>query len=611
LEEPDDPPIQMEALQAIEQLVTAETQSAAMGAPGIPDPTGMTPGQPPMPGQMPSPDQIQKRIFQLMSAARDAAKRFAHEQTLIAEDKIDEILKQGNFYNALSEVLTDITSNPFAVLKGPTVRMVRDIHWQGREAVPTTRAKLWWERVSPFDVWWTPGVSHIEDAQIIHRIRITRTDLNDLIGLPGYNTENIRAVLMYYGSAGLTENWDSTDAPRAIMENRENPVYNLSQLLTTLEFHGNVQGRMLLEYGFDTAQVPDPLRDYHVQAWLIGQYLIKVQMSPSPRRRAPFYVSSFEKIPGSPVGNGIPDLISDLQEVCNATLRAVVNNMSISSGPQVVVNDDRLAGQENGEELFPWKRWHTTNPAVAGSTEKAVDFFQPQSNAQELFGVFNAFYGLADDVSAIPKYLSGNSPGGGAGRTASGLAMLMGNASKILQTVCANVDGDMITPSLRDLLDLVLMTDTSGLLTGQEQVVPKGVTVAMQRETMRQRQLEFLQLTANPIDLQIIGPKGRANVLRAVSQGIGLEPDQIVPSDDEMEAQQKLAMQLAASQGMPGATMLPPAPMASAGGQRAAGPPPSRTQGPPAPSGPAPGPQRSSQAMGPQTNLVGRRVAGA
>jgi hypothetical protein len=411
-----------------------------------------------------------------------------------------------------------------------------------------------------------------------------------------------------YGSAGLTENWDSTDASRAVMESRENPVYNLSQLLTTLEFHGNVQGRMLLEYGFTPEQIPDPLRDYAVQAWLIGQYLIKVQLSPSPRRRIPFFLASFEQQPGSPIGNGIPDLISDLQEVCNATLRAVVNNLSIASGPQVIVNDDRLSGQENGEELYPWKRWHTTNPAVAGSTEKAVDFFQPQSNAQELLQVFNAFYGLADDVSAIPKYLSGNSPGGGAGRTASGLAMLMGNASKILQTVCANVDEGMINPSLRMLLDIVLMTDTSGLLTGEEQVVPKGVAVAVQRETMRQRQLEFLQLTANPIDMQIIGPKGRASILRAVSTGIGLEGEEIVPSSDQIEAQQNQAEKMAALQGMPGASMQPPAPPAGGGnrpppqGQRAGGPPPAGA--------PGNSPKGSSQAQGPQTNLVGRRTAG-
>lgn len=599
LQEPDDPAIPIESVKAIEQLVTLEVQSAAMGAPPAA-------GMPAIPPEQPNPDKIQKRVFQLMQAAREAAKKHAKEQTLIAEDKLNEVLTQGNFYNALGDFLIDLPAYPFAVLKGPTVRMTMDVEWQGRQAVPTKRARLWWDRVSPFDVWWTPGVSDIESANIIHRLRVTRTDLNDLIGLPGYNTESIRAVLQNYGSQGLTENWDSTDASRAVMENRENPVMNLSGMITTLEFHGNVQGRMLLEYGFSPAQIPDPLRDYAIQAWLIGQYLIKVQLSPSLRRRKPFYLTSFEKQPGSPIGNGIPDIISDVQEVCNAALRSVVNNMSISSGPQVVINEDRLAGQENAEELFPWKRWRTTNPAVAGSTEKAIDFYQPTDNSQSLLQVFNAFYGLADDTSAIPKYLSGNSPGGGAGRTASGLAMLMGNASKILQTVCANIDEDVVNQSIRELLDIVLMTDTSGLLTGQEEVVPKGVAVAVQRETLRQRQLEFLQLTANPIDMQIIGPKGRANVLRAVSTGIGLDGEQIVPSDEEMEAQQQMAQQLAMLQGMPGAHMgAPPAP---GGGQKAAGPPPAGAGG--AGGGQAPQGPASSQAMGPQTNLVGRRVAG-
>ena len=604
LQAPADPTISQDAIDNIQQLVTVETQSAAMGSPPVPDVNnpGGPPAHPGVPGKMPSPDEIHKRVFGLMMQAREAAKKHAHEQTLIAEDKIDEILTQGNFYGALADFLTNVTGYPFACIKGPTVRMVMDVKWENGQATQVKRAKLWWECISSFDLWWTPGVSNIEDAQIIHRLRITRTDLNDLIDLPGYNSDNIRQVLKFYGSAGLTENWDSTDASRAVMENRENPVMNLSQLLTTLEFHGNVQGTMLMEYGFTKDQIPDPLRDYAVQAWLIGQYLIKVQLSPSPRRRTPFFMTSFEKQPGSPIGNGIPDLISDLQEVCNATLRSVVNNMSIASGPQVVVNDDRLSGQENGEEMYPWKRWHTTNPAVAGSTEAAISFFQPQSNANELMQVFNGFYGLADDVSAIPKYLSGNSPGGGAGRTASGLAMLMGNASKILQTVCANIDEDVMNPSLRMLLDIVLMTDTSGLLNGEEQVVPKGVAVAVQRETMRQRQLEFLQLTGNPIDMQIIGPKGRAAVLRSVSSGIGLEGDEIVPSPDQMEAQQNQAAQLAAASGTPGAQMQPPQQPKGGAGQKASGPPPQGTPGNQTPG--------NSQAMGPQTNLVGKRTAG-
>jgi hypothetical protein len=620
---PSDPAIPPEVLQSIEQLVTTEVQSAMQGAPAVPDPNNL-PGSPPvvpaMPGKMPEPDQIQERIFQLMVSARDAAKVHAKEQTTISEEKLDEILTQGNFYTAFAEFLTDMPVFPFGCIKGPTIRMVMDVKWVGKQPQQLRKPRLWWEHVSPFDLWWTPGVTDIEDAQVIHRIRVTRTDLNDLIGMPGYNTQNIRAVLDNYGRQGITENWDSTDATRAVLESRESPVYNLSNLITTLEFHGNVQGRMLLEYGFSPKEIPDALRDYAIQAWLIGRYLIKVQLSPSPRRRHPFFLTSFEKVPSTPVGNGIPDIISDLQEVANASLRSVVNNMSISSGPQVVINEDRLAGDNNSDELYPWKRWRTTNPAVAGSTEPAVSFFQPQSNAQEHLAVFNAFYGLADDMSAIPKYLSGNSPGGGAGRTASGLAMLMGNASKILQTVCANIDRDVMTPLLRSLLDLVLMSDTSGLLTGEEEVMPKGVVVAVQRETLRQRQLEFLQLTGNPIDMAIIGPKGRASILRAVSTGIGLDGEEIVPTDDQLEDQQKQAAQQAQAQGIPGHTQQPPMPPGGPGGP-GRGPPGGvdgggggpGPQGPPGPPTGVPGnqaPRPPAQAQGPRVNASNARVTG-
>jgi hypothetical protein len=258
-------------------------------------------------------------------------------------------------------------------------------------------------------------------------------------------------------------------------------------MITCLEYHGNVQGKHLLEAGMTKKQIPDKDRDYMVQAWLIGRYIIKVQLSPRPRKRHPYFITSFEKVPGTPVGNGLPDILSDVQDVANATLRSLVNNISIASGPQVVVRDDRVSADEDGDEIYPWKRWHMTADPMGSSSgsEKPVDFFQPNSNAQELLQVYQQFLQMADDLSAIPRYMNGGGPGGGAGRTASGLAMLMGNASKILQTVAANIDRDVTTPALQGLYDLVMLTDQSGLLTGEETVRVLGVTVAIQRETLR------------------------------------------------------------------------------------------------------------------------------
>jgi hypothetical protein len=110
--------------------------------------------------------------------------------------------------------------------------------------------------------------------------------------------------------------------------------------------------------------------------------------------------------------------------------------------------------------------------------------------------------------------------------------MLMGNAQKVLQTVAANVDGDIMRGVLDGLYDMIMLTDQSGLLTGDEQIKINGVVVALQKETENQKQLQFLQITANPLDGKIVGEVGRAGVLRALSGNFGLPDDIVLASAD-------------------------------------------------------------------------------
>jgi hypothetical protein len=489
-------------------------------------------------GQQAPEEAVQKRKSALMESAQDAAKKKAAKQAKVSENRIEELLREGMFYHALAEFIVDLPIFPFACLKGPSVKIVPDVIWPPGGGQPTVQQlpKMVWARISPFDLWWTPGVADISNANVIEKSRLTRAELNDLLDLPGFNQDEVRAVLEEYGRGGLYDNWDTTDAERAVLESRENPAWNRSGLISQMEFHGNVQGNILQEYGMPG--VSDPLRDYHIDAYVIGSHVIKANISPSPRARHNYFITSFEKVPGTPIGNGLTDMISDIQDVANATLRSLVNNISISSGPQVVVNDNRCRAEENTDELFPWKRWHVTDDPVGNNSKPPVEFFQPQSNANDLLTVFKAFVDLSDDVSAIPKYIGGQASGG-AGRTASGLAMLMGNASKILQTVAANIDRDVFEVALMQLADLVLLSDTTGILTGEEDIYVQGVNVAVQRETQRQRQLEFLQHTANPMDMDIIGIAGRGAVLRSVSQTIGLDGDKVVPSDEALQKKQE------------------------------------------------------------------------
>jgi hypothetical protein len=95
------------------------------------------------------------------------------------------------------------------------------------------------------------------------------------------------------------------------------------------------------------------------------------------------------------------------------------------------------------------------------------------------------------------------------------------------------------------------------------------------REAIQVRRNEFLAATNNPVDLQIVGPEGRAYLLRELAKGLQMDTDKLVPTTEALKFKQQQieqAMQtLAATQQQQAGQAALPAP-ADAGG-----PPPVNT----------------------------------
>lgn len=482
---------------------------------------------------------IQDRMRQLMEAADNAARQRARDDAERSVLQLDDFLHEGGFYKALAELLVDLPLFPFVCLKGPMVRILPKVKWENGKAIMKEVPRMVWQRVSPFDVFFTPGVSSIREADICERLRWTRKDLNDLIGLPGWDEDAVRDALEDY-DGGLRDWMTQLDSQRAMEEGREDPTFNRSSMIDALEFHGTVQGEILLQLGWGEDKIPDPQRDYAIEAWIVGRHVLKVQLSPSPRKRHPYFITSFEKVPGTPVGNALPDMLADIEDIANASLRALANNMAMASGPQVVVDTQRVSPEEDVNNMYPWKIWHVEDELGSNASNPPVRFDQPQSNASELLGIYTQMTQMADEISAIPRYITGSGATGGAGRTASGLSMLMGNASKMLQQVASNVDIDIIGDTVEQLYDLIMVTGVGGVpLRGDESIVVRGAATVVAREAERARQLEFLGLTANPIDMQITGIEGRAAVLREISKGLGLPGSDVVPTREQFQERQR------------------------------------------------------------------------
>lgn len=482
------------------------------------------------------------RTADLMAEAARAAKRIAIEEAKKAEDAVDDVLTEGGFYTMLNQLILDLPVYPFAVGK-QGVRMENRMVWENGFPVKKSVPKIFFKRVSPFDIYFSPGVDDIAKADVIERQRLTRSEINAFIGVDGYDQDAVRAVLQEYGRGGL-HNWmDSSDQQRADLENRESPSFNESGLIDCIEYHGAVQGRMLRGHGFPASAVPDEDMDYMVQAWMIGRHVIRVQLSPALSKRAPYFLTSYRKQPGTIVGQGVAQIVMNRQMTINGALRALENNMAMASGPQVLRNEERIREDDDGQ-LRPWKVWNTRSDPDQGTVAQRapIEFFQPGSNAAELLGIIEKQEQAADEDSAIPRYVTGNERLGGAGRTASGLAMLMGNAQKVLKMVCSNIDADIIKPALEWLYDLLMLTGQGQYLRGDETIVTRGASVTIQRETGRQRKLEFMQIVGqNPQYSAIIGLEGQRALLESFANDAGPEMAGVVPSKDAFESRQAQA----------------------------------------------------------------------
>lgn len=449
--------------------------------------------------------------------------------------KIQDQFAQGGWAESFNDFITDLVTYPCAFVKGPVVRRQRRLGWKldatGRTTVePTEVLAPEYERVDPFRIYPEPGITRIEDGYLFEHHPLTRMELSDLIGVPGYDEDAIRKVL----EIGNGQSWISEDIELQKQE-EERKYYSYmrpTEVFDALEFWGKVSGKMLIEWGMSEEEVPDDAREYDANVWMVGNYVIKAVLNYDPLGEKPYAKTSFIKCPGAFWGKGIPEIIEDVQNVCNASARALVNNMGISSGPQVEVNLERIPPNEDITQMHPWKIWQVTNDPM-GSSSPAVRFTQPDDNAQTLMAVYDKFARLADDHSGIPAYLYGDLNVQGAGRTSSGLSMLMGAAGKGIRQVVGHIDGDVIKPIVHRQFVYNMRYDEDETIKGDAQVLAKGAINLAVKETVNVRRIEFLNATANQVDMEIVGKDGRAAILREIAKGLQMPVDDIIPSREK------------------------------------------------------------------------------
>jgi len=493
------------------------------------------------------PDEAE--LKQLASGMKDTAMRSmkfeAEKRVERMETKMEDQMLEGGFVKALFEFTNDIATFPYAILKGPIPRKRKAMKYVegGLGVVEVLRDE--WERVDPFKFYWMPWGDDIHSMPVAELHHLTRDDVENMLGVDGYDEDAVRSILTDFGSGGFS--W--LDHNDDMMEDATGQDFDEANtdLVAALQLWDTIPGDVLIEWGLSEEEVGDPHKSYPCEVWMIDNIVVRAVLNYDPLGRKPYYLTSFEKVPGRIDGNGVADLCMDAQNMCNAAARALANNMGISSGPQVGVNISRLPTGEDITQMYPWKIWQFKQSDYQDSTPP-MSFFQPNSNAAELMGVFDRFMAISDEVSGIPRYMTGQHVPG-AGRTSSCLSMLMSNAGKSIKQVISNIDHDVMRPMLERQYQRNLRYSDDPDLIGDVQIVATGAMSLVVKEAEAVRKTDFLRLILeSPVAQQIVGLPGTAELLRDLAGNLNTNVDRLVPSREDVQKQQELAQQQAMMQ---------------------------------------------------------------
>lgn len=518
-----------------EFLTKAQEAAAPVeGAPGAPSPT--------------SPKAAQDTITSMNRDRRDVKDAIIHElnleaaeQMALMERKIKDDLKEGEWDQALSDFIEDFCIFPAAFMKGPVVTKKDRLRWEGGKPIVENVYTFLNKRVSPMDVYPAPTSTSPQEGNFIEHLRLSAEELAGLRGAVGYHTEAIDKLLEE-NEKGLS--WVDTgiESEKAEEEKRGSVDKADEGVFHALHYWGTAKGSDVEGWGLDI-DTSDPNRYWEIEAILVGTEIIKCKLNMDPLKRRPYYKASYQNTPGSFWGRSLPSLMRDIQRMCNACARALANNMGLAAGPQIELYIDRLADAGDIEDIKPLKIWQVTNDPT-GASGRAINFFQVPSIANELLGVYEKFEQKADDATGIPRYSYGNEKVGGAAQTASGLSMLLESATKSIKDAIRHIDSGLIIPRVEYQFYWNLIKNTINY-TGDVNVIAHGSDTLTMRGAQQAKRQEFLQITANQSDQDLMGPEGRAELIRELAKDLNLRTE-IVPS--RLEIRKKVAEAKAAAE---------------------------------------------------------------
>lgn len=464
----------------------------------------------------------------ITQAAKEASERM--------QRSIDDNLTECQFNGECRKIIDDGVRLGTGILRGPSPRRKRKKRWvtpQGSNVYALTideKAVPASVRVDPWNVFFDPscGNDHQRGRGVFERDYATRKELRALVGLPGYDKDAIRRVLMTRPSrvslaeGRVTRTYSST----------EDDSYELWM------YHGEIDPEEFANFGdrFGTDDDPDPLSG--VASGLIvmvNDVIIGALPSWISDDSLPYDVWTWRQADDSPHGFGLPDELEHQQRVITGAWRQVMDNSRNTLGGQIVMRQKDIIPANGRYEITPMKIWYARDDVV--DVTKSFSVFEFASHIDELLKVAQAALNFSDMESGIPQLMSGergeNSP-----ETVGGMLMLYNNANAVLRRRVKLYDDNITRPHIGRYYDFKMEHDPDGTIKGDFEVDARGSSSLIERDIQNQAMVNLVNITSNP--RYSIHLKEREE-LKAILKAFRFNPDDLMKTEDQVAKDQENA----------------------------------------------------------------------
>lgn len=511
---------------------------------------------------MQGPDGQMPQLTQEMVEA--AVRKLAEDQADQLENVIDDQLTelggdQSLDWIALNRKVVDSgIKYGVGVLEGPFVRKIQQSGWvmlapaapgAAPSFEPQTREiyKPQYEHLPVWDFYPDMSARRLPGEGYFVRKVIGRSKLRKLADRPDFFDEQIKTVIKTtpggnyrmrsfendLRSIGLSIHADSTGNQTSGREKFEVIIWK-----------GPVSAQTLQEAG---ATVPESMLADEVQAelWMIDSVVIKAEVNAWTSLGVDMksvHIFEFDEDDTSPIGQGLPGIVRDSQlSVCAAT-RMVLDNASVTCGPNLEVNLATMRLDQDLSSVQPYKIWYRTDDGPSAQFP-AVRPIQIDGHVAELEGLVKMFLEFAEMETFIGGATGGdmqNMPSEPM-RTAAGASMLRGDAALPFKDVVRNYD--TFTQSvIISMVDFNKKFNPELAPQGDYNVIARGATSLIAKE-VRGAQIDQLSATLTPDDMDYVD-RGKFVKARFASRDL----EGMLVSDDQAQQNKAARAQQAQQQ---------------------------------------------------------------